>query len=90
MLKVGCLALMLFMVSGCCEVFGICTSVNVHTRATSPDKFASLSLDLQDGFGPLPSSSNQTQPQWVAVVPMSEERRQEKNSKMEELADRNF
>jgi hypothetical protein len=60
MSRLVCLVLMLFMVSGCCEIFGICTSVNVHTTAASPDKFASS--DLQDGFGSLPSWSNPTQP----------------------------
>jgi hypothetical protein len=50
MFKFLSIMLMLLMTSGCCEVFGICTSagVNVHTSATSPDKFASSSL--HDGF----------------------------------------
>jgi hypothetical protein len=41
MLKSICLVLILLMTSGCCELFGLCTSVNVHTSASSPDKFAS-------------------------------------------------
>ncbi len=49
MLKFVCLLLMLLMTSGCCQLFGLCTSVNVHTSASSPDKFASS--DLYDGFG---------------------------------------
>ena len=51
MCKFVCLILMLLMMSGCCELFGLCTSVNVHTSASSPDKFASS--DLYDDFGPL-------------------------------------
>jgi hypothetical protein len=87
MLRVVCLALMLFMASGCCELFGICTSVNVHTRAASPDKIASL--ELQDGFGPLHLWSNQAQCRSVAAT--SGKLCQEKNSKhQEELADQNF
>ena len=42
MLRLACLIAMLFMMSGCCEVFGICTSVNVHTRASSPEKLVRL------------------------------------------------
>jgi hypothetical protein len=42
--KLICLLLMLLMMSGCCEVFGLCTSVNVHTSASSPDKYASSNL----------------------------------------------
>jgi hypothetical protein len=45
----------LLMMSGCCELFGICTSVNVHTSISSPDKFASAefgkSLDPVDALG---------------------------------------
>jgi hypothetical protein len=51
MYKFVCLILMLLMTSGCCELFGLCTSVNVHTSASAPDKFASS--DLYDDFGPL-------------------------------------
>jgi hypothetical protein len=53
MLKFVCLLLMLLMTSGCCQLFGLCTSVNVHTSASSPDKFANS--DLYDDFGPLAS-----------------------------------
>jgi hypothetical protein len=41
MRKFICLLLMTLMTSGCCEVFGICTSVHVNTLAPSSDKFAS-------------------------------------------------
>ena len=50
MLKFVCLLLMLLMTSGCCQLFGLCTSVNVHTSASSPDRFASS--DSYGGFGP--------------------------------------
>jgi hypothetical protein len=51
MRKFVCLLLMLLMTSGCCELFGVCTSVNVHTRASSPpDKLASTGL--QGGHDP--------------------------------------
>jgi hypothetical protein len=53
MLKTLCLLLALLMMSGCCEVFGICTSVSVHTSASRPDKFASA--DLRNGSDPPPS-----------------------------------
>jgi len=53
MYKFVCLILMLLMMSGCCELFGLCTSVNVHTSASSPDKFAGS--DLYNDFGPLAS-----------------------------------
>jgi len=53
MLKFVCLLLMLLMTSGCCQLFGLCTSVNVHTSASSPDEFASSGL--YDGFAPPPS-----------------------------------
>ena len=56
--KFACLLLMLLTMSGCCEIFGLCTSVNVHTSASSPDKFASLGL--YDDFGLLPSQAAQT------------------------------
>ena len=42
--------LMLLTTSGCCELFGLCTSVSVHTSADSPDQFTSS--DLQNGFKP--------------------------------------
>jgi hypothetical protein len=57
MRKFVCLLLMLLTTSGCCELFGLCTSVNVHTSASSPDKFASS--DLYDDFGPLASRAPQ-------------------------------
>ncbi len=44
MTKYICMLLMLLMTSGCCELFGLCTSVNVHTSADSPDKVASADL----------------------------------------------
>ncbi len=47
--KFVCLLLMLLMTSGCCKIFGICTSFNVHTSASSPDRFASS--DPHDSAG---------------------------------------
>jgi hypothetical protein len=55
MLKLVAFSTMLLMLSGCCELFGICTSVNVHTSISSPDKFASAefgkTLDSMDALG---------------------------------------
>jgi hypothetical protein len=51
--KSVCLLLMVLMMSGCCRLFGICTTVKVHSSASSPDKFADLGL--YDDFGQLPS-----------------------------------
>jgi hypothetical protein len=50
--KFVCLFLMVLTMSGCCELFGICTSVNVHTSASSPNEFAGSGL--YDDFGLLP------------------------------------
>jgi hypothetical protein len=52
MLKLVSIMLILLTTSGCCELFGICTSagVNVHTSAGSTDKFASS--ELHGGFAP--------------------------------------
>jgi hypothetical protein len=47
--------LMLFTTSGCCELFGLCTSVNVHTSASSPNRV--VSADPHDN---LASSTWQT------------------------------
>ncbi len=55
--KFVCLLLMVLTMSGCCKLFGLCTSVNVHTSASSPDKFASSGL--YDDFGPMPSQARQ-------------------------------
>jgi hypothetical protein len=66
MCKFICLALMLLTMSGCCELFGLCTSVNIHTSASSPDKFAAS--DLYDDFGPLASHA----PAAPGVRPASE------------------
>jgi hypothetical protein len=54
MVKFASVMLLLFMTSGCCEVFGICTSVHVNTSAESPDKFARL--DMNNAFDRLGSS----------------------------------
>jgi hypothetical protein len=43
--KLVCALLMLVMTSGCCELFGICTSVHVHTSAPSPNKIAGLGMN---------------------------------------------
>jgi hypothetical protein len=56
MRKLLLLLLMLLMTSGCCELFGICTSVHVHTSAESHDKFASS--QFHDDLGPLASSGS--------------------------------
>jgi hypothetical protein len=50
MVKFVCfiLILMLLTTSGCCELFGLCTSVSVHTSADSPNQFTGS--DLQNGF----------------------------------------
>lgn len=54
MVKFVCILLTLLMTSGCCEVFGLCTSVNVHTSADSADKVASA--DVRGGMAsPAPS-----------------------------------
>ena len=55
MCKFICLTLILLTMSGCCELFGLCTSVNVHTSASSPDKFAAS--DLYYDFGPWASQA---------------------------------
>jgi hypothetical protein len=39
---IACFAMLLM--SGCCEVFGICTSVSVHTSATPTNKTAQLNI----------------------------------------------
>jgi hypothetical protein len=61
--------LVLLMMSGCCRVFGFCTSVNVHTSASSPNKFASS--ELHDGFDPLSSRDPQASAESV-VLPGSD------------------
>jgi hypothetical protein len=48
MVKYICLVLMLLMTSGCCQLFGLCTSVNVHTSADPADKIASI--DVRHGL----------------------------------------
>ncbi len=40
MLKLLTASLAIFMFSGCCELFGICTSVAVHSSISSPQQFA--------------------------------------------------
>ena len=45
MVKYVCMLLMVLMTSGCCELFGLCTSVNVHTSGDSPDKIASTDVN---------------------------------------------
>ena len=53
MVKFVSMLLLLLMTSGCCEVFGICTSVHVHTSAESPNKFARLDMNgVFDRLGP--------------------------------------
>jgi len=40
MLKIVYLFAPILILSGCCRVFGICTSVDVHTSIDPTDKFA--------------------------------------------------
>jgi hypothetical protein len=40
MLKLLAASMAIFMLSGCCELFGICTSVAVHSSISSPQQFA--------------------------------------------------
>jgi len=62
MLKIISLMIGLLMMSGCCELFGICTSVSVHSSISSPDKLASA----QSNNLVLPASANGAQ-----VLPFS-------------------
>jgi hypothetical protein len=39
LMKVSAALLSLMLFSGCCTLFGICTSVSVHTSADSSDKY---------------------------------------------------
>lgn len=39
-LKLSAALLVLFFMSGCCQIFGLCTSVSVHTSADAADKYA--------------------------------------------------
>jgi hypothetical protein len=50
MLKFAFLLLTVFLMSGCCELFGICTSVNVHTSISSPEKFAEVDPNIGPGL----------------------------------------
>ena len=40
MLKVLAASIAIFALSGCCELFGVCTSVAVHSSISSPRQFA--------------------------------------------------
>lgn len=40
MLKLLLASVSIFMLSGCCELFGICTSVSVNSSISSPRQFA--------------------------------------------------
>ena len=48
MLKVVVLVAPLLILSGCCEVFGICTSVDVHTSIDRPEKVAQQPRDPEN------------------------------------------
>jgi hypothetical protein len=61
MVKYVCALLMLLMTSGCCELFGLCTSVNVHTSADSPNEIAST--DVHAGLLAAAPSGIQSSPQ---------------------------
>ncbi len=54
MIKFVSVLLVLLMTSGCCELFGICTSVNVHTSAPSPNEFARTDSMLTQSSGAVP------------------------------------
>jgi hypothetical protein len=60
MLKVISVAIALLMTSGCCEVFGICTSVNVHTNISAPETFANA--DFNDQLVPAQAEGAQIMP----------------------------
>jgi hypothetical protein len=44
MLKLLAASIAIFMFSGCCELFGVCTSVAVHSSISSPRQFAQAGL----------------------------------------------
>jgi hypothetical protein len=44
MLKLLAASIAIFMFSGCCELFGVCTSVAVHSSISSPRQFARAGL----------------------------------------------
>jgi hypothetical protein len=56
LMKVFAALISLFVLSGCCELFGICTSVAVHTSADSSSKYVredsgNLRVDNRSGSG---------------------------------------
>ena len=57
MLKIISLMIGLLMMSGCCELFGVCTSVAVHSSISTPDKL----VGAQFNNPVLPASANETQ-----------------------------
>jgi hypothetical protein len=44
MIRIFIASFAMLLMSGCCEVFGICTSVSVHTSATPTTKTANLNI----------------------------------------------
>jgi hypothetical protein len=67
MVKFICMLSMLVMTSGCCELFGLCTSVNVHTSASPPSKFASL--DINGAFDQAaPGYAQSAGPTWAQAI----------------------
>ena len=71
MLKVISLVFALLMTSGCCEIFGVCTSVNVHTNISAPETFASddfsnpLVPAQAEGGQIMPASAVTTNPHYL-------------------------
>ena len=49
-----------FLLSGCCEVFGICTSVNVHTAIQPPYQVASQNSPNSSQTQPPPAIASLT------------------------------
>ena len=50
-LKLCAALITLMLMSGCCEIFGICTSVSVHTSADSANKYAREDSNSNIGYG---------------------------------------
>jgi hypothetical protein len=53
-------ALALLLTSGCCQLFGVCTSASVHTSINTPQRFASSSNNVDTGFTQTALAQNST------------------------------
>jgi hypothetical protein len=51
-----------FLLSGCCEIFGICTSVNVHTAIDPPYQVARQNRTTMDATQFSPAETASVQP----------------------------